>query len=152
MQSVGQPSAPSSSASSSSSATSSAPAPATASCSSAAGAAASPPVAKGGLWIEFDSQVFASQQHRTSGTDSLIEMRRYVEERPISQDQDPLLWWKNKARSHLWANLQKKHLGVVATSVPAERIFSTAGQLISHRRCAIKAKNVHMILFLNKNL
>uniref|UniRef100_A0A671XLS4 HAT C-terminal dimerisation domain-containing protein n=1 Tax=Sparus aurata TaxID=8175 RepID=A0A671XLS4_SPAAU len=150
MQSVSQTSAPSSSASSSSSSTSSAPAPATTS-SSSAGAAASPPAAKGGIWTEFDTQVLASQQHQTTGTDVLIEIRRYSEERPTPRDQDPLLWWKNNASTFpSLSKLVKKHLGVVATSVPAERIFSKAGQLVRHRRCAIKAKNVNMILFLNK--
>lgn len=57
--------------------------PATTSCSPAGAAA------KGGIWMEFDSQVLASQQHHTTGTDSLIEMHRYTEEKP--RDQDPLL-------------------------------------------------------------
>ena len=82
MQSLSQTSAPSSSASSSSSvtstatssATSSVPAPATIS-SLSAGAAASLPAAKGEIRTEFDSQVLASQQHRTTDTDALIEMR-----------------------------------------------------------------------------
>lgn len=79
MKLINQTSAPSMSTPpepSSSSATSSASsmAPATTSCSPAGAAA------KGGIWMEFDSQVLASQQHRTTGTDSLIETRRYIEE------------------------------------------------------------------------
>ncbi len=42
--------------------------------SSPAGAAA-----KAGICTDFDSQVLASQQHWTPGTDALIEMRRYSE-------------------------------------------------------------------------
>lgn len=97
MQLVNQTSAPSVSAPepSTSSATSSvsAMAPATTS-SSPAGASPSPPAAKGGIWTEFDSQVLASKQHRTTATDAIIEMRRYSEEKPIPRDGDPLLWWK----------------------------------------------------------
>uniref|UniRef100_A0A3Q3QX58 HAT C-terminal dimerisation domain-containing protein n=1 Tax=Monopterus albus TaxID=43700 RepID=A0A3Q3QX58_MONAL len=79
--------------------------------------------------------ILASQQHRTTGTDAIIEMRRYSEEKPIPRDQDPLLWWKiNEPTFPSLSTLAKKHLGVIASSVPAERIFSKAGQLISQRR------------------
>uniref|UniRef100_A0A3Q2CC25 HAT C-terminal dimerisation domain-containing protein n=1 Tax=Cyprinodon variegatus TaxID=28743 RepID=A0A3Q2CC25_CYPVA len=141
MQSVSQTSAaPLSSATSS--ATSSTPTPAPSTCAE-----------KGGIWAEFDSVVLLSQHHRKSSTDALIEMRRYAEERPIPRDQDPLLWWKNNTSAFpCLSKLAKRHLGVVATSVPAERIFSKAGELLSIRRSSLKPKNVNMILFLNKNL
>ena len=41
-------------------------------------------------------------------------------------------------------------LSTVATSVPSERLFSKAGELVSAKRNRIKAKNVDMMLFLNK--
>uniref|UniRef100_A0A3B4TRY0 BED-type domain-containing protein n=1 Tax=Seriola dumerili TaxID=41447 RepID=A0A3B4TRY0_SERDU len=103
------------------------------------------PAAKGGIWAEFDSQVLASQEHRTPGTDAFIEMRRYSEEKPIPRDGDPLLWWKtNEPTFPSLSKLAKKHLTVIATSVPAERIFSKAGQLVSERRSSIKGKNVNI--------
>ena len=37
-------------------------------------------------------------------------------------------------------------------SVPAERLFSKAGELLSIRRSRIKPKHVNMFLFLNKNI
>jgi len=46
----------------------------------------------------------------------------------------------------------KRYLGTVATSVPAERLFSKARETISQRRNRFKAENVDMILFLNSNL
>lgn len=161
MQLVNQTSATSESApepttSSSTSATSSASAiaPATTS-SSPVGAAASPPAptAKGGIWAEFDTEVVASQQHRTTGSDVIIEMCQFSEEKVIPRDQDPLLWWKNKEQEFpILSKLAKKHMGVLASSVTAERIFSKAGQLVCQRRSVLKAKNVNMMLFLNKNL
>ena len=156
IQSVNQTPAPSFSAPepSTSSATSfvSAMAPATTS-STTEGVFPSPPTTKSGIWTEFDSQVLASQEHRTTGTDAFIEMRRYSEEKPIPKDGDPLLWWKtNEPTFPSLSKLAKKHLGIIATSVPAERIFSKAGELVSQRRSAIKGKNINMLLFLNKNL
>ena len=41
-------------------------------------------------------------------------------------------------------------MSITGTSVPAERVFSKAGELISQRRSVIKPKHVNMMLFLNK--
>lgn len=156
MQSVSQTAAHSEPAPepSTSSATSTASAAATATTSHyPAGASPSPPVTKGGIWTEFDTQIQTSQQHRTAGTDAVIEMHRYWEERPIPRDGDPLLWWKmNEPTFPCLSKIAKKQLELMATSVPAERIFSKAGQLVTQRRSAIKGKNVNILLFLNKNL
>lgn len=155
MQSVSQTSAHSESApepsTSSATSTASAMAPATTS-HYPAGASPSPPAPKDGIWTEFDTQILASQQHRTAGTDAVIEMRRYSEEKTIPRDADPLLWLKmNEPTFPSLSKIAKKQLGVIATSVPPERIFSKAGQLVTQRRSAIKGKNVNMLLFLNKN-
>ena len=48
------------------------------------------------------------------------------------------------------ANVAKVYLSTVATSVPSERIFSKAGELISAKRKRVKPKNVNTLLFLNK--
>ena len=39
----------------------------------------------------------------------------------------------------------------MANSVPSERLFSKAGELISMRRSTLKAENVDMMLFLQRN-
>ena len=48
--------------------------------------------------------------------------------------------------------LAKKYLAIPGSSVPSERLFSKAGELISENRSQLKPKNVDTILFLNKNL
>jgi len=42
--------------------------------------------------------------------------------------------------------------GTCGTSVPSERLFSKAGEVVAARRSNIKPKNVDRILILNKNL
>lgn len=46
---------------------------------------------KGGLWQEFDTRVMTSQSNRTTNTDAYIEMCRYMEEKVIPRNEDPLL-------------------------------------------------------------
>lgn len=105
---------------------------------------------KGGLWQEFDTRVMASQSSHTANTDAYTEMRRYMEEKVIQRSEDPLLWWeKHENAFPLLGKVAKRYLGTVATSVPAERLFSKAGETISQKRNWLKAENVNMLLFLN---
>lgn len=102
---------------------------------------------------DFDTQVLAAQQHHTTGTDALIEMRCYMEEKPVPKDQDPLLWWQSHEQAFpSLSRLATKYLGITASSVPSEGIFSKAGELVSQRRNRLKGDHVNVLLFLNKNI
>ena len=59
---------------------------------------------------------------------------------------------EHEKRFDLLSRLAKKYLCVPGTSVPSERLFSKAGELVSILRNRLKAKNVDIMLFLNKNL
>lgn len=59
----------------------------------------------------------------------LIEVRSYLQDKPLDREESPLQWWKNNQhRFPLIAQVAKKYLTVPATSTPAEHVFSTAGQ------------------------
>ena len=81
----------------------------------------------------------------------MIEFDSYIGLERINRKEDPLEWWR-KHEAHLprLSKLAKKYLAIPATSVPSERVFSKAGELVSARRANLKPKNVDMILFLNK--
>ena len=71
----------------------------------------------------------------------------------VKRTEDPLLWWSQRTAVYPQLHkLARRHLGVPATSVPSERLFSTAGELISQRRTCLKPKNVNNLLFFNKSL
>ncbi|KAL0879296.1 hypothetical protein ABMA27_003075 [Loxostege sticticalis] len=64
----------------------------------------------------------------------------------------PLEWWQNHHQKypHL-SKLFRQYGNIVATSVPCERIFSKAGQLITDRRTRLDHKKVAQVMFLNGN-
>ena len=43
-------------------------------------------------------------------------------------------------------------LCIPATSVPSERLFSKAGEMVSHRRSCVKPDTIKKVLFFNKNI
>ena len=45
-----------------------------------------------------------------------------------------------------------RFLCIPATSVPSDRLFSKAEEMVSHRRSCLKPKTIKQVLFLNKNI
>lgn len=81
------------------------------------------------------------------------EMEAYIQMDKLNIDCDPLIWWKeNEWKLPLLANLARKYLCVPATSVPSERVFSTAGDIVSAQRAALDSDKVDMLIFLKKNM
>ena len=106
-----------------------------------------------GLWDLFDSVVKQSTSQGASTSNVTLEARKYFKEPVLARLQDPLLWWKeNEQYYELIAKIAKKYRCIPGTSVPAERVFSKAGELVSMRYNRLKPKNVNMFLFLNKNI
>ncbi|XP_066960755.1 zinc finger BED domain-containing protein 4-like [Macrobrachium rosenbergii] len=106
-----------------------------------------------GIWKILDFTREQAEKERSTRTECHVELRRYSEELTITRDKNPLDWWKT--REHIMSNLSKcakKYLGIVATSVPSERLFSQAGLVVSDRRSCLKPENVEMMLFLNSYL
>ena len=103
-----------------------------------------------GLWAVMDERI-AQKQTQPSTSSSLIVLRTYFDQANISRQESPLKWWMDhESTFSSLSSLVKKYLAIPATSVPAERLFSKAGELISLRRNRLKPSNVNMMLFLNK--
>ncbi|GMF37317.1 unnamed protein product [Phytophthora fragariaefolia] len=65
---------------------------------------------------------------------------------------DPLLWWKCRSiHFPVLSQLARKWLGCVATSVPSERAFSTAGNIVSAKRSALDPDAVRDLIFIHEN-
>ncbi|XP_035218212.1 uncharacterized protein LOC118191514 [Stegodyphus dumicola] len=92
------------------------------------------------VWFEFESKVKDSRTSSAPAADAAIdkaaaEVKRYLQEPILSRKSDPLEWWeKNKNVFPNLYELSRKKLGLVATSVPCERVFSKAGLILNDRR------------------
>ncbi|XP_065843450.1 uncharacterized protein [Oscarella lobularis] len=99
------------------------------------------------LWKSFETRVMEKTTARTSFVDHTIELREYLHTKNL------LLWWKSHIiQFPVLSKMAEKYLSMAGTSVPSERSFSAAGQLISERRSRLKPENGNMHLFLHKNL
>ena len=80
------------------------------------------------------------------------EISLYRAEQAADLDSDPLKWWKNRKLSYpLLIKLIQKWYSMVATSVPAERLFSTAGNIIHEKRSSLLPDNADKLIFLHEN-
>lgn len=104
------------------------------------------------IWQEFDLSVKNATQKPSPMATAILELRMYLEDANIVRTENPLLWWKSRELLYPTLSvLAKKYLCIVATSVPSERIFSKAGQIITERRNRLKSKYVNKLVFLNCN-
>ena len=81
------------------------------------------------------------------------ELQRYELEDPLCLDsKKPLLWWKEREVNYKFLSiLAKRFLCITSTSVPIERLFSSAGYLLSEKRSRLSPENVEKLLFLYEN-
>ena len=80
------------------------------------------------------------------------EIETYCNTTNIAREEDSLKWWAE--RDSLFPCLSwvaKKYFAIPVSSVPSERIFSSAGNIVSKKRACLKPENVDMLIFLKKN-
>ena len=75
-----------------------------------------------------------------------VDLSRYKAEPLLELKCKPLEWWKYHEHSYpKLSHMAKRYLEVVATSVPSERLFSTAGNVITAKRSALDPENVEKL-------
>lgn len=103
------------------------------------------------LWHCLDTTVLETKTPNASA-DATAEVQKYLHEPNIGRLENPLEYWAG--HKFLYPNLYKLavvFLATPASSVPCERIFSKAGEILSKKRNRLKPSTVGKLLFLNKN-
>ncbi|XP_011688373.1 PREDICTED: zinc finger BED domain-containing protein 1-like [Wasmannia auropunctata] len=91
-----------------------------------------------------------SQTNPNAIADGIIAIRQYLELPTLELNKNPILYWKKYPVKEL-QRIAERYFCVPGTSVPSERIFSKAGQIVSARRSNLKPTNVNLLIFLNQN-
>ena len=119
----------------------------------------SPPrkVTKSAMEDLFEDMFDVDEQTETEpvelGVHTLAEIQQqltvYKAQPQIPLTADPLEWWKlHSCRFPHMARVAKRYLGVPATSVPSERVFSTAGDIVTAKRSCLIGEHVDQLIFL----
>ncbi|XP_059098333.1 zinc finger BED domain-containing protein 4-like [Tigriopus californicus] len=106
----------------------------------------SPPV-HSSLWETFDSKVVEERP-------ALLDLQCYLNSPCQPRWTNPLDWWKQIGREKHPELFQivKKYLSIPATSVPSERVFSSAGQILSKKRNRLGDENARKMICLHGNV
>jgi len=88
----------------------------------------------------------------TVAKDGNMEFARYMAEPLLSRTSDMLAWWRdNKGRFPLMASVARTYLGAPPSRVPSERLFSTAGGVITEHRTRLLPENAEKLIFMKFN-
>lgn len=89
-------------------------------------------------------------KHTTKNNDfTMVDELKYYMNQPLMKMEDnPLKYWLLNIHSGL-KNIALKYLSVIATSVPSERLFSRAGNIMTENRNQITGDHLKQLLFLN---
>ena len=115
----------------------------------------SQPPAKKSVMAELFGDLFKTQVGNDKSTLQLVkeEVNDYKTADCIELESNPLEWWRtNELKYPHIAKMAKFYLAVPATSVASERVFSTAGDIVTASRSALSPDNVDMLIFLSKNM
>ena len=89
--------------------------------------------------------VNTEEQQRQQATK---EVDDYLSASRLDFEEDPLLWWKGQPLNYpILQKVALKYLCVCATSSASERLFSTAGNVVSSFRSTLKPDKVDMLVF-----
>lgn len=81
-----------------------------------------------------------------------LEYQNYIDLPKAAITSSPLCWWsKYEHKFPSLSVLARSILVIQASSVASERIFSTAGDIVTSQRSRLTSDNVNNLVFLNKN-
>ncbi|XP_018374028.1 PREDICTED: zinc finger BED domain-containing protein 4-like [Trachymyrmex cornetzi] len=105
------------------------------------------------LWNIHDELIASSSLNSDEPGGIPVELRQFLNANVVSRSEDPFkIWQKLKDVYPMVYEVAMKYFVIVGTSVPSERLFSAAGNIISMKRSRIKGKRASQIIFLGSLL
>lgn len=87
----------------------------------------------------------ANNNNQKQEASRLVAM--YLSMPTVNEDADPIMWWKIHLNSLTpLATLARQYLACPATSVPSERLFSSAGNIIDKKRASLLPENANALI------
>ncbi|KAH7970925.1 hypothetical protein HPB49_016716 [Dermacentor silvarum] len=88
-----------------------------------------------------------------SFTSDIEELQHYLREPTCTKDQDLLAFWKETgSKLPGLSKMAMKYMGILAMSVPSEKLFLMAGNIVTAHREKLTLDHVQQLLFLHENL
>lgn len=105
-------------------------------------------------WLEVKKAEKARSATRLTDRERLAkELDSFLDEPNEAEDSNPLKWWQiNQSKYPTVAAVARVYLGIPATSVASERIFSKCGRVCTERRSLLSPNHIEQLVFLAQNL
>ncbi len=92
------------------------------------------------------------QKMKTPTRREMTEAELYLQAETISEDSNPLQWWKSNQSSYpTLAQFARKYLALPGSTASAERLFSTAGVICTDQRTRLSARLLKALVLLKWN-
>jgi hypothetical protein len=106
------------------------------------------------IWDRLDKIVKENEFDTDKKTGCIeSELSAYMLENTINRRDDIFEYWRNNSLRFPMLSLNaKKYLSCPPSSVPSERVFSTAGDVIDDHRSCLLAENAKKLIYLKVNL
>ena len=110
------------------------------------------------VWEQANKNLYGKQQKRQNSKDDSFkeaqnEVTLYVEEGCVHKDSNILQYWNNQQNKFPYlTRLARKMLCIPASSSTSERVFSTAGNILTERRTCLSIDNIEMLVFIKENM
>lgn len=79
-----------------------------------------------------------------------VELQRYLQEPIINRMRDPVDYWRKFNSESKLTKLALKYLCAMASSVPTERLFSVAGNVMTPLRSTLTPEHLSQLTFLHQ--
>lgn len=105
------------------------------------------------LWDILDME--SNRTRTAAGKQDVIaaEVAKYLNASNEPRKSDALKWWANTGKllyPNMW-RVARKYLAIPGSSVPSERLFSSAGQIINDRRASLAEDTAADLILLRGN-